>query len=738
MKTLKALFHFLGGIYVAIFLITTAALTVIAGTFLESYTESHLYASSWTYSHPLFAVLLSFFFINILFSALRRWPFRSRHIPFLITHLGLLMIIAGTIIKNRVGVQGNLSIWEGSGGQNILIPNSYSLHVEKREGTKTEYPLASLEPWQTLQKEPLPELKLKIVGMTPHSNEKWETWVKGNQAIIAGIPPIPIVEWNTSSPLPEPLTVPISKENNWQVLAVRTDNIHDLIQHAYFEGLDLNFSMLKKSLSFSFKDSLIADPLLNIDIQGELFHIPLNGKKALYTIPQMAPLIPGSNIHIDLVRSLPLLILAEETGGDTFLVLFDQHGRVHGENFGQARMKSLVSYDNGFGGYAVQTSLPDPSKAISIKEKEKNNQQFLCEQLREAMARQPPLAPPLVLFKQACEKSHVDFIDHFVDFLVLWDQEPHILFSPSALPPPFEQIISKLDLDQIPPIDRKAMQWISLFFDRIEEPILAGEDLFDLLKRNRWPFVDKLNQENDQTNTLTRLAQQIYTLIQDLPSLEKDQNESVSQKTKLFSAYLKAFGIEYSTIRTYLDEKNEILTLETPLTVRYRKEASTKKYEDNQPSIIVEAQQGMQKELFALTYDASAIGFRWPILQGQYLIRLQPQSLKIPYRVRLRQARQINYPQTQQAYSYEGDIWIQENNKEAVEKTLSMNQVHETWDGYRFYLAGMSPPSDQNIRRAHIIVNHDPAKYFLTYPGASLVALGIVLLFWLWPYKKSG
>ena len=114
MIKLKQIFHMLGGIHLAISLIAIAALTVIAGTILESKTGSHLLAAYWTYSHPFFQILLSLFFVNILFSALRRWPFKKKHIPFLITHLGLLMIISGTILKNRFGLQGQMSVWEGT------------------------------------------------------------------------------------------------------------------------------------------------------------------------------------------------------------------------------------------------------------------------------------------------------------------------------------------------------------------------------------------------------------------------------------------------------------------------------------------------------------------------------------------------------------------------------------------------------------------------------------------------
>ena len=93
----------LGGVRFALFLITGTALFVVAGTILESITQSHRYAALFTYRHPFFIALLIGFFINILFAALRRWPFQKKHFAFLITHLGLLMILSGVIVKQIWG-----------------------------------------------------------------------------------------------------------------------------------------------------------------------------------------------------------------------------------------------------------------------------------------------------------------------------------------------------------------------------------------------------------------------------------------------------------------------------------------------------------------------------------------------------------------------------------------------------------------------------------------------------------
>ena len=129
---------------------------------------------------------------------------------------------------------------------------------------------------------------------------------------------------------------------------------------------------------------------------------------------------------------------------------------------------------------------------------------------------------------------------------------------------------------------------------------------------------------------------------------------------------------------------------------------------------------------------------KWPTGNGEYLLRFQSQHQPIPYRVRLRDARQINYPHSLQAKSYESDLWITDLQTGAsVDSTISMNHVYQTWDGYRFYLANILPLEEIAPQRVQIIVNHDPAKYLLTYPGGVILSLGIVLLFWKIPRRKE-
>jgi len=401
---LKLLYHFLGGVHFAILLIASVVIFVVAGTVLESITESHRYASYFTYSNPVFIALLWGFFINILFSALRRWPFQVHHIPFLMTHLGLLMILGGVLVKSYFGLQGTLSLIEGGGTHDVVIPYTYAIHVEKK-------------------------------GLTD---------------------------------IPKTVSANFSLERSWSgfVPNIRTD--------------------------------------------GEFANLQL----------ELLEFIPNAKMHYDY----------ELKKGQEYFI--DGKPRTVAET-------SLIMYDRGFGGYAIQSK----------------------------------------------------FIDN----------EDHI-------------------------------------------------------------------------------------------------------------------------------------ALETPLKVSFVNLPLSTRLEDNIPKITLKITDDETKksEIISLPYERIAEGMKWPIIKGKYIVRFQPVVHQIQHHLRLRNARSVNYANSTQPYSYEGDLLITDlRNKNTIEKTISMNNVYETWDGFRFYLANITPSDERAVKKVQIAVNHDPGKYFLTYPGANILCLGVISLFWL-------
>lgn len=189
----RAVIRFLGGIPFALVLIATTALFTIAGTFIESSTGSHRYAALLTYGSPLFSLLLWGFFLNILISALRRYPFKRQHLPFLITHFGMLMVLAGVLVKSYFGVQGSMTLLEGSSSDELLLSGSYALSIESKPDKETKFFIFDKNLLRYSQLKPIgtsdESLSLTLLDSTPHSVEHIESWIKSGHLSLFGPPP---------------------------------------------------------------------------------------------------------------------------------------------------------------------------------------------------------------------------------------------------------------------------------------------------------------------------------------------------------------------------------------------------------------------------------------------------------------------------------------------------------------------------------------------------------------------
>lgn len=125
--------RFLSSIRFTVILLALTVCTVAIATWIESVEGSHEAASLWVYSHPLFTLMLGGYFINILFSALSRAPYRLRHLPFLITHLGLLLVLTGQFLKMHFGHQLQVFLPIGQKVDFGVAKKGYSLLLKERK-----------------------------------------------------------------------------------------------------------------------------------------------------------------------------------------------------------------------------------------------------------------------------------------------------------------------------------------------------------------------------------------------------------------------------------------------------------------------------------------------------------------------------------------------------------------------------------------------------------------------------
>lgn len=129
-----SLFNFFASLRLAVTLLVTLMGVLAAGTFIESLhgTES---AALSVYQAPWFAALLTLLGINVAAAALDRLPWKKKHTGFVLTHLGIILILIGSFISQHFTLDGHIAIAEGDTEHRIAL-NKPILYVFSQESGK--------------------------------------------------------------------------------------------------------------------------------------------------------------------------------------------------------------------------------------------------------------------------------------------------------------------------------------------------------------------------------------------------------------------------------------------------------------------------------------------------------------------------------------------------------------------------------------------------------------------------
>lgn len=111
-RGIDAVYRFLASVKLAVLSIGALAATLAYATFFEKWYGTAA-VNEYIYRGPYFALLLAFLGTNILCAALIRFPWKKRQTGFVITHAGLLIVLAGSYYSVRTSDEGQVGMLEG-------------------------------------------------------------------------------------------------------------------------------------------------------------------------------------------------------------------------------------------------------------------------------------------------------------------------------------------------------------------------------------------------------------------------------------------------------------------------------------------------------------------------------------------------------------------------------------------------------------------------------------------------
>lgn len=111
----------LGSLQLAVVLLAVLAALIAVATVLEA-DHGRAYAQWYVYHSGWFVALLGLLGVNVFCAAASRWPWKRHQIGFVITHGGLLVLLAGSIQTFLHGVEGHVTLAERESSTTMTIP----------------------------------------------------------------------------------------------------------------------------------------------------------------------------------------------------------------------------------------------------------------------------------------------------------------------------------------------------------------------------------------------------------------------------------------------------------------------------------------------------------------------------------------------------------------------------------------------------------------------------------------
>ena len=116
----RRLFATLASIRLAIALMAALGFVCVIATFFESRhgtpaAQRAFYGTWW------FALLLALLAGNVLASMLKRLPWRKHHVGFVLAHLGILLILGGSLVSIGWGMDSQLAVYEGDATNRVSL-----------------------------------------------------------------------------------------------------------------------------------------------------------------------------------------------------------------------------------------------------------------------------------------------------------------------------------------------------------------------------------------------------------------------------------------------------------------------------------------------------------------------------------------------------------------------------------------------------------------------------------------
>jgi hypothetical protein len=164
--------HLLGSLNVAVVLLATIAALIAFATIMESRFDTAV-ARYYIYDNPLFTLWLIVLALNLLCAAFTRWPWQRKHVGFVVTHAGIILMLTGAMVGRAWGFEAFVTLDKNKPPEHQLITKDNVLTLGTSDGLRGEIPFdTEMRPPTEARPFTLPLEKSPLKLVVDHATEK--------------------------------------------------------------------------------------------------------------------------------------------------------------------------------------------------------------------------------------------------------------------------------------------------------------------------------------------------------------------------------------------------------------------------------------------------------------------------------------------------------------------------------------------------------------------------------------
>jgi hypothetical protein len=131
--------HLLGSLNLAVILIITIAGAIAFATVMESKFDSAV-ARYYIYNAAWFNVWLMVLALNLFCAAFTRWPWQRKHLGFVVTHAGIILMLTGAVVGRIWGFEAFVTLDKTKPPENRLFMHEDLLTIDTAGGMRGQIP----------------------------------------------------------------------------------------------------------------------------------------------------------------------------------------------------------------------------------------------------------------------------------------------------------------------------------------------------------------------------------------------------------------------------------------------------------------------------------------------------------------------------------------------------------------------------------------------------------------------